>query len=78
MRYQSQIITDSHELNRLLSTPGIEVIDLLLASDDVVYISWDTVTRNSSTLSVHQRGDWRLRDSWCPFTALLLPGNVAK
>ena len=39
-RPQSQLITDPQELYRLLSTPGIEVTNLLFASDDVVWVSW--------------------------------------
>ena len=39
-RPQSQIITDPNELYRLLSTPNIEVTNLLFASDEVVWVSW--------------------------------------
>ena len=37
---QSLIITDPQELYRLLSTPGIEVINVLYASDEVVCLFW--------------------------------------
>ena len=39
-RPKSSIITDPNELYRFLSTPGIEVTNLLFASDEVVWISW--------------------------------------
>ena len=39
-RPQSQHITDPQELYRVLSIPGIEVTNLLFASDDVVWVSW--------------------------------------
>ena len=39
-RPKSTLITDPNELYRFLSTPGIEVTNLLFASDEVVWISW--------------------------------------
>jgi len=39
-RTKSKIISDSHKLHRFLATPGIEVISLMFASDDVVWASW--------------------------------------
>jgi hypothetical protein len=34
------MISDPNELYRFLATPGIEVISLMFASDDVVWVSW--------------------------------------
>ena len=34
------MISDPHELYRFLATPGIEVANLMFASDDVVWASW--------------------------------------
>ena len=39
-RAKSKIITDPNELYRFLATPGIEVTNLLFASDEVVWITW--------------------------------------
>jgi len=39
-RTQTKLISESGELYRFLVTPGIEVQDVLFASDDVVWISW--------------------------------------
>jgi len=39
-RTKSKIITDPQELYRFLATPGIEVANLVFASDDVVWASW--------------------------------------
>jgi len=36
----TKIIKESKELYGFLSTPGIEVMNLVLASDDVVWIAW--------------------------------------
>ena len=36
----TKIITESKELYRFLATPGVEVMNLVFASEDVVYISW--------------------------------------
>ena len=36
---KSRIISDHHELYRFLKTPGIEVTNLMFASDDVVWAS---------------------------------------
>ena len=37
------MISDSHELYRFLATPGIEVVNLMFASDDVVWASWHLI-----------------------------------
>ena len=37
---RNKIITEPHELHRLLATPGVEVTNLAFASDDVVWLSW--------------------------------------
>jgi hypothetical protein len=34
------MITDPRELYRFLATPGIEMMSLLFASEDVVWLSW--------------------------------------
>jgi hypothetical protein len=39
-RTKSKMITDPRELYRFLATPGIEVMSLIFASDDVVCLSW--------------------------------------
>ena len=39
-RTKSKIISDPHELYRFLATPGIEVLNLVFASDKVVWLSW--------------------------------------
>jgi len=39
-RTQTKLISDPHELYRFLVTPGIEVQNMMFASDDVVWISW--------------------------------------
>jgi len=36
----SNLILDSHELYSFLATPGIEVANLMFASDEVVWASW--------------------------------------
>jgi hypothetical protein len=37
---QTKLISEPHELYRFLVTPGIEVMNMMFASDDVVWISW--------------------------------------
>jgi len=39
-RNMTKIITEPKELYGFLPTPGIEVVNLVLASDDVVWLSW--------------------------------------
>jgi hypothetical protein len=39
-RTQTKLISEPHELYRFLVTPGIEVVNMMIASDDVVWISW--------------------------------------
>jgi hypothetical protein len=39
-RAQTKLISEPHELYRFLVTPGIEVVNIMFASDDVVWISW--------------------------------------
>jgi len=34
------MVTEPHELYRFLSTPGIEVTDLMFVGDEVVWVSW--------------------------------------
>jgi hypothetical protein len=34
------MIADPHELYKFLDTPGVEVTHLLVASDDVVWVTW--------------------------------------
>jgi len=37
---KSMMISVSHELNRFLATPDIEVANLMFPNDDVVWVSW--------------------------------------
>ena len=39
-RPKSKTITDPQELYRFVTTPGVEVTNLLFASDDVVWVTW--------------------------------------
>jgi len=39
-RAQAKFISEPKELYRFLATPGIEVMNLMFASDDVVWVSW--------------------------------------
>jgi len=39
-RSQTKLISEPHELYRFLVTPGIEVQNIMFASDEVVWISW--------------------------------------
>ena len=39
-RTQSKVISEPQELYSFLATPGIEVMNLTFASDDVVWIWW--------------------------------------
>jgi len=39
-RTQTKLISQPAELYRFLATPGVEVQNVLFASDDVVWISW--------------------------------------
>jgi hypothetical protein len=39
-RTQTKLISEPHKLYRFLVTPGIEVQNMMFASDDVVWISW--------------------------------------
>ena len=39
-RPKSKMITDPQEMYRFLATPGVEVTNLLFASDDVVWVAW--------------------------------------
>jgi len=42
-RLKSKMITEHQELYRFLATPGVEVANLVFASDDVVWASWGFV-----------------------------------
>ena len=39
-RTQTKLISEPHEMYRFLVTLGIEVLNMMFASDDVVWISW--------------------------------------
>jgi hypothetical protein len=39
-RTQTKLISDPHELYRFLAAPGVEVVSLLIACDNVVWASW--------------------------------------
>jgi len=39
-RTKSKMILDHHEICRFMATRGIEVANVVLASDDVVWASW--------------------------------------
>ena len=43
-RTRNKIITEPHELYRFLATLGLEVTNLVFASDDVVWLSWKVTT----------------------------------
>jgi hypothetical protein len=38
--FRTKLISEPHELYIFLVTPGIEVVNMMFASDDVVWISW--------------------------------------
>jgi hypothetical protein len=39
-RTQTKLISEPHKLYRFLVKPGIEVVNMMFASDDVVWILW--------------------------------------
>jgi hypothetical protein len=39
-RVRTKMISEPREIYRFLTTPGIEVMNLMFASDDVVWVSW--------------------------------------
>jgi hypothetical protein len=39
-RKETNLISDPHELYQFLIMQGIEVLNIMFASDDVVWISW--------------------------------------
>jgi hypothetical protein len=55
-RTKSKMITNLHELYRFLATPGIEVMNLLFASEDVVCLSW-TFAAEEITLSLRHTNE---------------------
>ena len=75
-RPKSQIITDPQGLYRLLSTPGIDVTNILCASDKVVWASRRYYHEEHVDTTPYPRGDWSVRDDRCPVKALLLPRKV--
>jgi hypothetical protein len=51
-RAKTKVITDSQELYRFLSTPGIEVANLMFASE-TVWASWRFIVKESVTRLKH-------------------------
>jgi len=51
-RTKSKMVSDPHELYRFLATPGIEVANLMFASDDVVWYHGVSWRRNRSRVYV--------------------------
>ena len=45
-RTQTKLISDPKELYRFLATPGIEMIKLVFANDEVVWVSWKFTAEN--------------------------------
>jgi len=45
-RTQTKLISDPKELYRFLATPVIEVINLVFANDEVVWVSWKFTAEN--------------------------------
>jgi hypothetical protein len=39
-RTLTKLISEQHELYKFLCTPGIEVVNLIFASDEVLWLSW--------------------------------------
>ena len=51
-RTRTKIITEPHELYRILATPGVEVTNLAFASENVVWLSWKvTAEENAPNLT---------------------------
>ena len=44
-RSKTKVITDPHELYRFISTPGIQVANLMFASETVVWASWQFIAQ---------------------------------
>jgi hypothetical protein len=55
-RTQTKLISDPKELYRFLATPGIEVINLVFANDEVVWVSW-TFTAEERVLSLRHTNE---------------------
>jgi len=49
-RTQTKLISDPHELYRLLATPGVEVVNLIIASESVVWASWRYIAKEMPSL----------------------------
>ena len=52
-RTQTKLISEPHELYRFLVTPGIEVQNMMFASDDVVWISWQFLSEERVPRLLH-------------------------
>jgi len=52
-RTQTKLISEPHELYRFLVTPGIEVQNMMFASDDVVWISWQFLSEERVPILPH-------------------------
>ena len=61
-RTRTKIIKEPHELYRFLATPGVELTNLSIASDDVVWLSWKVnAEENVPNKPPHKRGNGSLR-----------------
>ena len=52
-RTQTKQISGPHELYRILATPGVEVVNLLFASDSVVWDSWKYIAEEQEPSQSH-------------------------
>ena len=52
-RTQTKLISDPEELYRFLVTPGIEVVYLVFANDEVVWVSWKVTAEERVTSLRH-------------------------
>ena len=52
-RTKTKMISDPQELYRFLATPGIEVVSLIFASDDVIWTSWHFIAEEDIANFLH-------------------------
>jgi hypothetical protein len=53
-RTRTKIITEPHEMYRFLATPGVEVTNLVFASDDVAWLSWKATAEENVPYLPHK------------------------
>ena len=76
-RTQTRVITEPKDLYRFLATPGIEVTNLVFASDDVDCISWKhSVEELVPNLKSYDRGHRRLGHLRCQDSSVSLSRPV--